>query len=160
MQLSYLSQKLLLWTHFPLDKFELICMLVFRSILLVQQKNQNLHFLNGKLLTFSLTFSSHQLVLMLFQKRIRPHRFGCLTEILKNKTFFPKLFWPSVRKKCSSDREKLQKFKNLQKKIRSLEQLIQTMKGQNFIRIGKINWDLEICRKVRKCALCHWNLFL
>ena len=32
------------------------------------------------------------------------------------------------------------------------------MKGQNFIRIGKINWDLEICRKVRKCALCLVSL--
>ena len=34
----------------------------------------------------------------------------------------PKLFWPTVGKNCSSDREKF---------LRSLEQFIQTIKGQN-----------------------------
>ena len=34
----------------------------------------------------------------------------------------PQLFWPTVRKKCSSDQEK---------NLRSLEQFIQTVKGQN-----------------------------
>ena len=46
----------------------------------------------------------------------------------------PKLFWPSMRKKCSSDREKLLKFKaegrEFAKFLRSLEQFIQTVKGQ------------------------------
>ena len=37
----------------------------------------------------------------------------------------PKLFWPTVRKNCSSDREEFLKF------LRSLEQFIQTVKGQN-----------------------------
>jgi hypothetical protein len=45
------------------------------------------------------------------------------------------LFWPNVRKKCSSDRERLLKFKaegwEFAKILRSLEQFIQTMKGQN-----------------------------
>ena len=47
----------------------------------------------------------------------------------------PKLFWPTVRKNCSSDRVKLLKFKaegrEFAKFLRSLEQFIQTVKGQN-----------------------------
>ena len=47
----------------------------------------------------------------------------------------PKLFWPTVRKNCSSDREKLLKFKaegqEFENFLRSLEQFIQTVKGQN-----------------------------
>ena len=47
----------------------------------------------------------------------------------------PKLFWPTVRKNCSSDREKLLKFeaegREFAKILRSLEQFIQTVKGQN-----------------------------
>ena len=39
-----------------------------------------------------------------------------------NGILLPKLFWPTVRKKCSSDREFF---------LRSLEQFIQTVKGQN-----------------------------
>ena len=48
----------------------------------------------------------------------------------------PKLFWPTVRKNCSSDREKLLKFESegreFGKILRSLEQFIQTVKGQNI----------------------------
>ena len=47
----------------------------------------------------------------------------------------PKLFWTTVRKKCSSHREKVLKFKaegqEFAKFLRSLEQFIQTVKGQN-----------------------------
>ena len=47
----------------------------------------------------------------------------------------PKLFWPTLRKKSSSDREKLLKFeaegRESAKILRSLEQFIQTVKGQN-----------------------------
>ena len=47
----------------------------------------------------------------------------------------PKLFWPTVRKNCSCDREKLLKFEaefeKFAKILRSLEQFIQTVKGQN-----------------------------
>ena len=47
----------------------------------------------------------------------------------------PKLFCPTVRKNCSSDRGKLMKFKaegrEFAKFLRSLEKLIQTVKGQN-----------------------------
>ena len=50
---------------------------------------------------------------------------------------FPKLFWQSVRKKCSSNREKLLKFETEGQEfanfLRSLEQFIQTVNGQcNF----------------------------
>ena len=47
----------------------------------------------------------------------------------------PKLFWPTVRKICSSDQEKLLKFeaegREFEIFLRSLEQFIQTVKGQN-----------------------------
>jgi hypothetical protein len=53
----------------------------------------------------------------------------------RNGILLPKLFWPTVRKNCSSDREKLLKseaegreFENI---LRSLEQFIQTVKDQN-----------------------------
>ena len=52
-----------------------------------------------------------------------------------NGILLPKLFWPTVRKNCSSDREKLFKFKTegqeFAKFLKSLEQFIQTVKGQN-----------------------------
>ena len=48
---------------------------------------------------------------------------------------FPKLFRLTVRKNCSSDREKLWKFeaegREFAKFLRSQEQFIQTVKGQN-----------------------------
>ena len=53
-----------------------------------------------------------------------------------NGILLPILFWPTVRKNCSSDWEKLLKFeadgREFAKFLRSLEQLIQTMKGQNI----------------------------
>ena len=50
----------------------------------------------------------------------------------------PKLFWPSVRKNCSSDREKLLKFepegRESAKNLRLLAQFSHTVKGQdNFL---------------------------
>ena len=52
-----------------------------------------------------------------------------------NSILLPKLFWPTVRKNCSSDREKLLKFeaegREFAKFLRSLEQFIPTVKGQN-----------------------------
>ena len=52
-----------------------------------------------------------------------------------NGILLPKLFWPTVRKNCSSDREKLLKFeaagREFEKFLRSLEQFIQTVKGQH-----------------------------
>ena len=54
---------------------------------------------------------------------------------VKNGILLPKLFWLTVRKICSSDREKLLKFeaegREFSKILRSLEQFIQTVKGQN-----------------------------
>jgi hypothetical protein len=50
-----------------------------------------------------------------------------------NSILLPKLFWPTVRKNCSSDWEKLLKFEaegqEFAKFLRSLEQFI--VKGQN-----------------------------
>ena len=55
--------------------------------------------------------------------------------ILSNGILLPKLFWPTVRKNCSSDREKLLKFeavgREFAKNLRSLEQFSQTVTGQN-----------------------------
>ena len=52
-----------------------------------------------------------------------------------NGILLPKLFWPTVRKNCSSDREKYLKFEaegqEFSNILRSLEQFIQTVKGQN-----------------------------
>ena len=60
---------------------------------------------------------------------------GSLPVIYINGILFQKLFWPNVRKKCFSDREKLLKFVaegwEFAKFLRSLEQFIQTVKGQN-----------------------------
>ena len=56
------------------------------------------------------------------------------TDFYNNGILLPKLFWPNVRKKCFSDREKLLKFEveggEFTKFLRSLEQFIQTVKGQ------------------------------
>ena len=53
----------------------------------------------------------------------------------RNGTLFPKLFWPTGRKICSSNQEKLLKFKaegrEFAKFLRSLEQFVRTVKGQN-----------------------------
>ena len=53
----------------------------------------------------------------------------------KNGILLPKLFWPTVRKNCSSDQENLLKFeaegRGFAKFLKSLEQFIQTVKGQN-----------------------------
>ena len=50
-----------------------------------------------------------------------------------NGILLPKLFWPTARKKCSVDREKLLKFEALRQEfenfLRSLEQFIQTVFG-------------------------------
>ena len=54
---------------------------------------------------------------------------------MKTGILLPKLFCPTVRKNCSSDREKLLEFeaegREFAKFLRSLEQFIQTVKGQN-----------------------------
>ena len=65
-----------------------------------------------------------------------------------NGILLPKLFWPTVRKKCSSDRENRLKFKaegqEFAKILRSLEQLIWTLKCQynfwNKMLFFKCSW--------------------
>ena len=56
-----------------------------------------------------------------------------------NGILLPKLFWPTVRKKSYSDLEKLLKIeaegREFEIHLRSLEQFIQTVKGQdNFLQ--------------------------
>ena len=64
--------------------------------------------------------------------------------LVHNGILLPKLFWPTVRRNCSSDQEKLLKFEAEGQKLlkfeaegqeflRSLEQFAQTVKGQNNI---------------------------
>ena len=52
-----------------------------------------------------------------------------------NGILLPKLFWPTVRKNCSSDRENFLIFEaegqEFAKNLRSLEQFIQTVEGHN-----------------------------
>jgi hypothetical protein len=64
-----------------------------------------------------------------FNKK-RKKRYG-----IRNGILLPKLFWPTVRKNCSIDWEKLLKLeaesREFPKNFRSLEQFIQTVKGQN-----------------------------
>ena len=59
-----------------------------------------------------------------------------LWEKTKNGILLPKLLWPTVRRNCSSDWEKLSKFeaegREFAKIMRSLEQFIQTVKGQKI----------------------------
>ena len=66
---------------------------------------------------------------------------------MKNGILLPKFCRPTVRKKCSSDREKVLKFKaenpEFAKSLRSLEQ---TVKGQLFQRVpggfsDLMNWN-------------------
>ena len=54
---------------------------------------------------------------------------------VRNVTLLPQLFWSTVRKNWSNDREKLMKLKATGQEfanvLRSLEWFIQTIKGQN-----------------------------
>ena len=59
--------------------------------------------------------------------------------------FFSKLFCPIVRKSSSSDWEKLLKFESLQIFLRSLEQLIQTVKGKVWSIKNNTNLDSIFC---------------
>ena len=65
-------------------------------------------------------------LIYIVQVHVTEHRNGIL---------LPKLFWPTVRKKYSSYREKLLKFEaegqEFAKFLRSQEQFILTVKGQN-----------------------------
>ena len=55
--------------------------------------------------------------------------------MVENGILLPKLFWPNVRKICSTDQELL-KFeaegREFEKFLRSLEQFIQAVKGYNL----------------------------
>ena len=54
-------------------------------------------------------------------------------KVFRNGILLPKLFWPTVRTNCSSDREHFLKFeaegREFANFLRSLEQIIQTVEG-------------------------------
>ena len=68
-------------------------------------------------------------IIWLFQKNLSKMNRDIYT---KNGILLPKLFWPTVSKNCSSDREKVLKFEaegqEFATVLRSLEQFIQTLK--------------------------------
>ena len=70
-----------------------------------------------------------------FKMHEKPRVNYLIDEVCENGILLPKLFWPTVRKNCSSDREKLLKFeaegREFSKFLRSLKQFIQTVKGRN-----------------------------
>ena len=86
-----------------------------------------LHLLKTKPVKYNSKILKEEAVLVLFACVIIPKT--------NNGILLPNLFWPTVRKKCSSDWENLlklkaegQKFANF---LRWLEQFIQPVKGQN-----------------------------
>ena len=75
----------------------------------------------------------------------------------------PKLFWPTVRKNCFSDREKLLKFEaegqEFAKFLRSLEQFIQTSKGlYNFCPLSHLLSCCVICLFLSFCHILQFFL--
>ena len=57
-----------------------------------------------------------------------------------NGILLPKLYWLTVSKNCCSDWEKLLKFEQIANILRSLEQFIQTVKGQNNLCFNTKNY--------------------
>ena len=77
----------------------------------------------------------HEHSLRFSGKRISKLKNIKLFKLFANGILLPKLFRPTVRKNCSSDREKLLKFEaegqEFAKILRSLELFIQTVKDRN-----------------------------
>ena len=93
---------------------------------------------------------------------IFPSFFFNLVQFLKNNILLPKLFWPTVRKKCFSDWEKILKFEAESREIanflRLLEQFIQTVKewfpsSHTCLKMGPF-WDWATFNKVWKSNYC------
>ena len=82
--------------------------------------------------TFSVT---NFLYFNLKQQPLFANNVGHIWFPLRNGILLQKLFCPTVRKNCSSEREKILKFeaegREFAKYLTSLEQFIQTIKGQN-----------------------------
>ena len=75
---------------------------------------------------------------------------------LRNSILLPKLFWPTVRKNCSSDREKLLKFEaegwELAKLLRSLKALVVKNSVLHDFGFGKVS-------QIHKTFLMELQLF-
>ena len=85
--------------------------------------------------------------------------------VWKNGILLPKLFWPTVRKNCSTDRENFLKFeaegREFAKILRSLEQFIWTVKGQNQTKFlyWVIDWVIVGCQLPDQRAAAIWPLW-
>ena len=78
--------------------------------------------------------------------------FFCIKLLFLRFWYFVTKIVPTVRKNCSSDREKLWKFvaegRDFAKILRLLEQFIQTVKGQNAFLT--CSWRFLTCKKLEQ----------
>ena len=85
----------------------------------------------SKLLRLMSNIKSSETLLMFDQSWLLLGNFRSIGILL------PKLFWPTVRKNCTIDREKILKFEaegwEFAKILRSQQQFVQTVKGQNNV---------------------------
>ena len=110
--------------------------MVSASLLWQLTKSSKVYSLGTRL---TLRYSSLEFFMLNFRtfSRHETRYFKILNTIttVVNGILLPTLFWPTVRKHCSCDQEKLLKFeaevREFSKFLRSLEQFIQTGKGQN-----------------------------
>ena len=80
-------------------------------------------------------------IMSVVDKRIVSMHWWCQRQMnataISNGILLPKLFWPTVRKKCARDREKLLKCevegREFAKILRLVEQFIRTVKGRKFL---------------------------
>ena len=73
---------------------------------------------------------NYQVVMSGQYTRMETMPFGKFSLSEKNGILLPKLFWPTVRKNCSTFEFEAE-GREFSKFLRSLEQFIQTVKGQN-----------------------------
>ena len=130
-----------------LTTYKLICNLMqtlvcnFYCTVYYRQKLEQLYTITHSILQLSWTNLTNPNITHLFFFLICHGIFLLITIFTKkcirqrNGILLPKLFWPTVRKKCSSVWEKLVKFEAEDREfaqfLRSLEQFIRTVKGQN-----------------------------
>ena len=95
----------------------------------------NMRAINNK---YQLCFWSNNVSKVYFCKanfKVTQLNFDRISILASYGILLPKFFWPTVRKNCFSDREKLLKFEaeglEFTKFLRSQEQFSQTVKGQN-----------------------------
>ena len=108
-------------------------------------------------LAMSLLIDIAQCCKIILKKLLKFHVTFCVQELLlviqgEQKTttmvFCYQNCWPTVRKKCSSDRENILKFEAkgqvFAKILRSLEQFVQTVKSQNNFLVTECFFNLVL----------------